>query len=387
MISLFKTLFRIWFLGILLIVTGLAYLFYSFVWVIRVMQKNKKKSLLFIPVMILLLLSAGFGVWYLFFPLPVEHQRVEIIIPKNAKVYHVADSLRKKKVITSKKAFLLYVKLTNTGHKVQAGKAEFKTGNGVMSAVQSMMKATTIEFSVTIPEGLTIEQCASRIARVFPSVDTSEFVSLCNNPEVIKKLNVDAPSLEGFLFPETYRFADNVSEEFIITRMVQAFHKCYESLTHSEVSEKYTMLQLVTIASIVEREATLASEQTRISAVFHNRVRIGYPLGADPTVRYALKKFNGPLTVSDLNTSSPYNTRKYKGIPPGPICSPGKGALQAALTPMETKDLYFVAKWDGSGEHDFSKTNEEHNRKKLLIRDYNEKRIKTKQSTDSGAAP
>jgi UPF0755 protein len=340
------------------------------------MQKTKKKSLLLIPLMMVLLLSAGFGVWYLFFPLPVEHQRVEIIIPKNARVYQVADSLRKKKVITSTKAFLLYVKLTNAGRKVQAGKAEFKTGNGVMSAVQGMMKATTIEFSVTIPEGLTIEQSASRIARVFPSIDTSEFISLCNNPEFIKKQKVDAPSLEGFLFPETYRFTEDVSEEFIITRMVQAFNKCYESLTRSELSEKFTKLQLVTIASIVEREATIGSEQTRIAAVFHNRIRIGYPLGADPTVRYALKKFNGPLTVSDLNTSSPYNTRKYKGIPPGPICSPGKGALQAALTPMETNDLYFVAKWDGSGEHDFSKTNEEHNRKKLLIRDYNEKRKK-----------
>src|SRR5512133_1570940 len=158
MIQLFKTLLRIWFLGILLFFTMLGYLFYSFVWMIRVMQKTKKKSLLLIPLMMVLLLSAGFGVWYLFFPLPVEHQRVEIIIPKNARVYQVADSLRKKKVITSTKAFLLYVKLTNAGRKVQAGKAEFKTGNGVMSAVQGMMKATTIEFSVTIPEGLTIEQ-------------------------------------------------------------------------------------------------------------------------------------------------------------------------------------------------------------------------------------
>jgi len=376
MIPLFKTLVRIWFLGILLFITVLGYLFYSFVWVIRVMQKNKKKSFFLIPLVLVLLFTAASGIWYLFFPLPVEHQRVEIVIPKNAKVYQVADSLRKKKVITSTRAFMLYVKLTNSGHKVQAGKAEFLTGNGVMNAVQGLMKATTIELSVTIPEGLTIEQSASRIARVFSSVDTSKFISLCNDPEFIKKLNVDAPSLEGFLFPETYRFAENVSEEFIITRMVQAFDKCYESLTHSELSEKFTKLQLVTIASIVEREATLASEQTRIAAVFHNRIRIGYPLGADPTVRYALKKFNGPLTVSDLNTSSPYNTRKYKGIPPGPICSPGKGALQAALTPMETKDLYFVAKWDGSGEHDFSKTNEEHNRKKLLIRDYNDKRKK-----------
>jgi UPF0755 protein len=112
--------------------------------------------------------------------------------------------------------------------------------------------------------------------------------------------------------------------------------------------------------------------------VFHNRLRLGYPLGADPTVRYALKKFSGDLRVSELNSPSPYNTRRFPGLPPGPICSPGKGALIAAAAPLETKDLYFVARWDGSGTHDFSATNAEHERKKIDIRKRNLLRLQRK---------
>jgi len=324
-------------------------------------------------------MSGCFCVWYLFFPIPTEHKPVSIIIPKNASVRQIADSLRQHRVITSQKALLFYLKLSGIEKKIQAGKASFLTGNGVAHAARHMIKALTIEYSVTIPEGLTIEQTARKIHGAFKSIDTTEFISLCYDSVFIKKLKVNAAALEGFLFPETYRFPDDVTARGIIIRMVNSFDKCYNSLVPDpKIVSKFNQLQLITVASIVEREATLASEQPRIAAVFHNRIRIGYPLGADPTVRFALKKFNGPLTVSDLNTSSPYNTRKYKGIPPGPICSPGKGALQAALAPLDCKDLYFVAKWNGSGAHDFSLSNEEHNRKKLLIRQYNEQRLRQK---------
>jgi UPF0755 protein len=194
---------------------------------------------------------------------------------------------------------------------------------------------------------------------------------------LIARLKINAPTLEGYLYPNTYRFPDNVSAKEIIIKMVNSFDKVYKTLVpNRNITDKFTKNQIVTIASIVEKEAAIPSERERISAVFHNRIRMGYPLGADPTVRYALHKFDGPLTVSDLNNSSPYNTRKYSGLPPGPICSPGKGALQAAMSPAETKELYFVAKWDGSGAHDFSLTNEEHNRKKMIIRQNNEQRKK-----------
>ena len=161
--------------------------------------------------------------------------------------------------------------------------------------------------------------------------------------------------------------------------MVQKHLSTWSTIeVQSELKQKYSHHQLVTLASIIEREATLFSEQPLISGVFHNRLRKGYPLGADPTVRFALKKFGGPLRVSELNCPSPYNTRRFSGLPPGPICSPGKGALTAAAQPFKTKNLYFVAKWDGSGEHDFSVTNAEHERKKREIRRRNRLRLQRK---------
>jgi UPF0755 protein len=136
-----------------------------------------------------------------------------------------------------------------------------------------------------------------------------------------------------------------------------------------------TKKEIVILASIVEKEAALAEERPRIAGVFSNRLAVRLPLGADPTVRYALKKFSGPLLFQDLNIASRYNTRRYAGLPPGPICSPGQASLIAAMSPMRTNELYFVARWDGSGAHDFSVTNEEHSRKKIAIRYRNEKRL------------
>lgn len=370
-------------LGLVFILAIFGYILYSCIWVVRLMRSRKKTSL-FLPVVLFILLISG-GVYYLFFPIGSVHKSVEIVIPRNATVRQVADSLKRTQVITSKKALLIWMKITRLERKIQAGRATFMTGDGVIRAARKLLKASAIEFSVTIPEGLTIEQTARKVHDAFITIDTLDtlqFATLCRDSAFIRKLKLNLRSLEGYLYPETYRFPDDVTVRDVITKMVRSFEKNYITLVPDKKTiAKFTKNEIITIASIVEKEAALSCEQTRISAVFHNRIRIGYPLGADPTVRYAVKKFNGPLTVSDLNNSSPYNTRKYVGLPPGPICSPGKGALQAAVAPADTKELYFVAKWDGSGAHDFSLTNEEHNRKKLVIRQYNQQRISLKKRT------
>lgn len=305
-----------------------------------------------------------------------REQAVEFVISRGNSVSAIADTLKNHKVITSKTALRLWLKLTGSGRKIQAGKVSCLVGDGVIEAVKKLLQAKPIEVTFTITEGLTIEQTAARIAQVI-QIDTIQFVSLCNDSAFLQTLGFTGTSLEGYLFPDTYRFPKDVKIQEILKKMLQHFEKVYNSLSADTViSAKYTKHQIVTIASIVEKEATVAWERGRIAGVFHNRLKIGYPLGADPTVRYALRKFNGPLKVSELNSSSPYNTRRFAGLPPGPICSPGKAALQAAIAPDCTKDLYFVAKWDGSGEHDFSRTNEEHTRKKLLIRRQNELRKK-----------
>jgi UPF0755 protein len=224
-----------------------------------------------------------------------------------------------------------------------------------------------------VPEGLTVEQTGALIARS-TSVDSATFLSVCSDPATLLKIGILTPSIEGYLFPDTYNFPPDVKAFEIIKRMVDHGSEMYATLSPDSSRQGLSKLQIMTLASIVEKEATLASERPIIAGVFSNRLSKRMALGADPTVRYALRKFSGPLFASELAIRSPYNTRLYVGLPPGPICSPGLAALRAALFPEKTRALYFVAKWDGSGAHDFSVTNEEHERKKTQIRRMNELR-------------
>lgn len=375
--SFFKSILNLWFVGFIFLLAIFGYILYSSIWVIRLMQTkfHKIKTLL----IVVLLLLSGSLIWYLFYPTSSAGKGVEITISRNTTVHAIADSLKRHQIITSVNAFRFWIHFSHLQKKIQAGKVTFMVGDGVIRAARKLLHAEPIEIVITIPEGLTIEQIAQKIHNSLP-IDTSEFIRLCYDSTFVDKLQVQASSLEGYLFPNTYRLPPDIKPANIIKRIVKQFNKAYESLTpNPPIQNKFTKHEIVTLASIVEKEAALHSEQPRIAAVFHNRLRIGYPLGADPTVRYAVKKFNGPLRVSELNCNSPYNTRKFKGLPPGPICSPGLGALQAAVTPLETKELYFVAKWDGSGAHDFSLSNAEHTRKKLLIRHQNELRKKSKE--------
>lgn len=335
-----------------------------------------KISIRVIICLFVFLFFIGFLSYYYLFPIGDGKQHVELIIPPGASASTVADSLKKHKVITSTTALRLWMKVTGSARKIQAGKVICNVGDGVINISKKLQHAQSIEIAFTIAEGLTVEQTASRILKAI-LIDTTEFTKLCYDTAFLRELGIKEHSLEGYLFPDTYRFPENVQVKEIIRKMISHFEEVYRSLqADSQIISKYTKHQIVTIASIVEKEATVPWERPRIAGVFHNRLKIGYPLGADPTVRFALKKFNGPLRVSELNSSSPYNTRRFSGLPPGPICSPGKASMQAAIAPEDTKDLYFVAKWDGSGEHDFSKTNEEHTKKKLLIRHQNELRKK-----------
>ncbi len=256
---------------------------------------------------------------------------------------------------------------------MQAGEYTFYENEGIRSAAAKLRKAKAIEKSVTIPEGLTIEQTARCIAKVF-QIDTLEFIKFCYDTIILNKFDISASSLEGYLFPATYRFRPNAKSLEIINTLIKQFHKEYTTIEKSELSKRFSDHEIITLASIVEKEAMVPQERTHIAGVFHNRIRLRMPLGADPTVRYALRKFSGPLRVSELKNPSPYNTRIHFGLPPGPICSPGKSSIHAAISPLNTKDLYFVAKWDGTGIHDFSKTNAEHERKKREIRRRNLKR-------------
>ena len=176
---------------------------------------------------------------------------------------------------------------------------------------------------------------------------------------------MEANSLEGYLLPDTYPFPIDADEETIIKQMVAANLKVRDEMKEKPDS-KWAVLgnwhKVLTLASVVEEETGKPDERFLIAGVFHNRLEIGMPLGADPTVRFIFKNLTGPIYKSQLNSDSPYNTRKFKGLMPGPISNPGRKAIEAALFPADTKALYFVAKDDGSGTHFFSSTLTDHNK-------------------------
>jgi UPF0755 protein len=177
---------------------------------------------------------------------------------------------------------------------------------------------------------------------------------------------VDGESLEGYLFPDTYRLVKGLSEEAIIGRMVQRFAEVFGPAERARAMElKMSVAEVVTIASLIEREAKADEERPLISAVFYNRLRLGMPMQSDPTVLYSLSRFSGKLTKADLHASSPYNTYLHRGLPPGPIASPGRASVMAALYPSSSRYLYFVAKNDGT--HAFSNTLREHD---AMVRRY-----------------
>lgn len=211
------------------------------------------------------------------------------------------------------------------------------------------------QFRVTIPEGLSITQASALAA------DAEAFVQAAGNPTLLAKLEIVSPNLEGFLMPNTYFFDEPPDGLTLVTRMVEQFEKDWETLS-TEIPEAATRdkKEVVTIASLIEREAKTDTERPLVSAVIHNRLARQMPLQMDSTLQFALNKYGQRMLNEDREVASPYNTYKYRGLPPGPICSPGLSSLRAALAPAPESYLYFVSNADGT-THSFSTTLAEHN--------------------------
>lgn len=363
---------RFWFSGVLVLLCGFGYLLYGLIFVLRVVQV--KKVIIILALFPLVLFGLAY---YLLAPMGPVGDPVELVVVKGMTPTAVSRTLLEEGVIRHERAFRFIAEKQGYSRRMKAGKIVFYKNEGALNAARRLPDAVPVEKTITIPEGLTIWETARRFAREFP-IDSSDFVNLCTDRDFITKLGISAPTLEGYLFPETYRFLPELTAEEAITRMVKSLTDFYEANRSESKGVLVNLHQVLTLASIVEDEAQVPGEQARIAGVFHNRLRQGWPIGADATVRYAIRKFEGPLRVSELKNPSPYNTRLHKGLPPGPISSPGRGAILATMNPMKTDEMFFVAKWDGSGEHDFSVSYREHDRKKLAIRKENEKRQKSK---------
>jgi UPF0755 protein len=369
-IRIVRALCRTWFTGALFCLAALGYTFYGILWLYRFVMTFKKLFFIVLFPAAAAVALAG----YVFGPFHVRGKQVEFTIEKGTALHDIARTLKREHVVPSSMALILWMKLAGTEKKIQAGRASFFVGDGIPSASEKLLHAEPIELSVTFPEGLTLSQTAGIIAHVL-KIDSTAFVKICQDSNEALKYGVNAPSLEGYLFPDTYRFPPDITPDGVVKRMTEHFNEMYATMTPPPgAATELTKHETVILASIIEKEAELASERPLISGVFHNRLKKGIPLGADPTTRYILGKFSGPLLASEVSVQSPYNTRLHAGLPPGPICSPGLASLTAAMRPQQTKMLFFVAKWYGSGGHDFSMTNEEHSRKKDAIRRSNEQR-------------
>lgn len=238
----------------------------------------------------------------------------------------------------------------------------------ILRLLQLFETVTPRSLRVTLPEGRTCHDYAGILSRQWLG-DSATFAALCRDSSFAAELGIPGSNLEGYLFPDTYSFDGGETPREIFRFLKRRFDEVLAEVgdSGSPVWRAYGRHGMVTLASIVEREAAVRTEAPRISGVFWLRLREGIPLGADPTVRYALNKFTGSLTKTDLALPSPYNSRLFAGLPPGPIANPGRLALQAAMAPDTTGGwLYFVAKDDGSREHFFGRTLNEHVRYKRV---------------------
>ena len=296
--------------------------------------------------------------------------RTVIEVPHGVSVRAVGRILERENIINNADIFYYTIRLLEKDFSVQAGRYEMHQNYGVFRAIEVLRGGPIIEdISVTINEGLTIWETARIVAATFENVDSSQFVALCENPEFIARLGFSGiRTLEGYLFPETYRFPVNARAEDIITRLVATHRRVFAELPRSPRVAGLSDHEIVVMASIVEAESRVNSERPKVAGVFYNRLLDrNMPIGADATVRFAVRNFDRPIRVSQLNSDSPYNTRRFRGLPPGAICSPSRASLNAALNPETHDYLFFMARWDGSGEHFFSKTYAQHDRIKREV--------------------
>ncbi len=299
---------------------------------------------------------AAFALWSWFF-LYSTPEDVEVVIPRGLTLAATAEVLEEKGVVRSALALRLYFLWHGTDSRVVAGEYRFPAGVTLGDVHRMLVEGRVVTHRVSIPEGLTIEQTA-RLLEEKGVVPSKEFIAAARDPALARRLlGVEVSSLEGYLYPDTYAFAHGVGARAVIRRMVSRFKEVYASLHHPPTA--LSRHEIVTIASIIEKETSAPEERPLISAVIHNRLRRGMKLECDPTVIYGLGAgFDGNLRRSDLESDNPYNTYVHAGLPPGPIANPGRASLEAALNPAPVDYLFFVSM--GNGRHKFSRTYREH---------------------------
>lgn len=288
---------------------------------------------------------------------PVEQV---IIVQSGQRFKAISNLLHEKGMIRHPVKFRLFARLKGYDKRIMAGEYLLSSAMTPGKILEIMVEGKVRLHRLTIPEGYNLRQIAQAVetAGFGPEAD---FLKVATDPEFVLAAGIDAQTLEGYLFPDTYYFSLDATPEKIISKMMKRFWSAFRSEWKEQAKKLgLTIHQVVTLASMIEKETGVTSERTLISSVFHNRLKRNMRLESDPTVIYGIDDFDGNITRKDLAHPTPYNTYTQKGLPPGPISNVGVKAIEAALFPADTKFLYFVSKQDRT--HQFSTNFKDHNR-------------------------
>lgn len=309
---------------------------------------------------IAIIVVTSFSYWLM---MPRHHESVDLFIKEGTSVRQIAKMLSEKKIITHPKIFMGYVYFSNAEKKLHAGDYTFAPDMSIHGVVQKLLKGDYRTYRITVVEGWNMRQIADYLSKLeFMNGKgfADDFMAKCKDKNFIQSLGLSEDSLEGYLFPNTYDVYRNEDATKIIKKLVQEFKKNYTPEMIARASElKMSQHDVVTLASIVEKETGAKQERPLIASVFFNRLKIDMPLQSDPTIIYGLPNYDGNIRKEDIHNPHKYNTYVHGGLPPGPIASPGLASIKAVLWPEQSEYLYFVAKNDGT--HYFSKNLSEHN--------------------------
>ena len=292
-----------------------------------------------------------------------EAAEVFVEVPAGSSVAAIAERLSTAGVVRDPLTFRIASRIAGADRRMQAGEYRFAEPATAFEVVDRIARGDVHTRAITFPEGLT----ALEMAQIFgkSGLGTAEaFVEAARNGSLAARFDPEARTLEGYLFPDTYKLARTAAATGTVAAMVDRFERTFDNTLRAAAEARgWSVREAVTLASLIEKETSKPEERAVVSAVYHNRLRIGMALQCDPTVIYALMlagRWDGNIRRDDLQIDSPYNTYRYPGLPPGPIASPGRPSLEAALSPADVPYLYFVSRNDGS--HVFASTLAEHNR-------------------------
>ncbi len=315
-------------------------------------------TVLFLSLSLLLFLVSIFA--FLYMPALQKRRVVEVKVDRGESFSSVVNKLKDRGVIPNERFFTLWARLLALDKKIHWGVYRFDLPIAPREVLDRMVLGRGLFHRITIPEGLALNEIADLLVRE-GATGEEKFLQEARSTEILSLLGLEDNGIEGYLFPDTYYFPVSATARDILTAMVEQFQEIFTPMMERQAKKLgLSRHEVVTLASLVEKEAGVEAERPLVSAVFHNRLKRNIPLQSDPTVIYGLEGFTGKLRRKDLQNPSPYNTYLIRGLPPGPICNPGLSSLRAALFPAPVSYLYFVSKNDGT--HFFSETIREHNR-------------------------